>query len=116
MATKKDTRRLRIRRGIRKKISGTGQRPRLSVFKSNKAIYAQIIDDINGHTLAFASSIEVEPTKTANVDISKTVGQKLAERAKSSGIENVIFDRGGYVYHGKVKALADGAREGGLKF
>jgi large subunit ribosomal protein L18 len=116
MATKKDLRRLRIRKGIRKKLNGTVEKPRLSVFKSNKAIYAQLIDDNNGHTLAFASSMEVEPTKTANIDISKTVGQKLAERAKSNGIEAVVFDRGGYVYHGKVKALADGAREGGLKF
>lgn len=116
MATKKDLRRLRIRKGIRKKINGTGEKPRLSIFKSNKAIYAQIIDDVKGHTLAFASSIEVEPAKTANVDISKTVGQKLAEKAKSSGIDSVIFDRGGYIYHGKVKALAEGAREGGLKF
>lgn len=112
----KASRRLRIKRGIRNKVSGTSDRPRLSVFKSNKSIYAQLIDDLSGHTLAFASSSEFEEGKNANLDISKNVGKKLAEKATSNGIESVVFDRGGYLYHGKIKALADGAREGGLKF
>ncbi|MDQ3536407.1 MAG: 50S ribosomal protein L18 [Bacteroidota bacterium] len=115
MATNKSSRRLRIKRGIRKKINGTAEKPRLSVFKSNKGIYAQLIDDLNGHTLAFASSLEMKINNT-NVEVSKNVGKKLAEKATSSGIENVVFDRGGFLYHGNIKALADGAREGGLKF
>lgn len=116
MATKKDNRRLRIRKGIRKKIAGTSERPRLSVFKSNTAIYAQLIDDLAGRTLAYASSVELGSKNSTNIELSKEVGKKLAEKAKSTGIEDVVFDRGGYVYHGKVKALAEGAREGGLKF
>lgn len=115
MATKKVKRRLRIRQGIRNRISGTTERPRLSVFKSNKAIYAQIIDDINGHTLVAASSRELGQ-KTINIESAKEVGKKLAEKASANGVEQVVFDRGGYIFHGKVKALADGAREGGLKF
>lgn len=117
MATNKVSRRLRIKRGIRRKISGTSEKPRLSVFKSNKNIYAQLIDDINGHTLAFASSSELQSElNNTNQDLSKNVGKKLAEKATSNGIETVVFDRGGYLYHGNVKALAEGAREGGLKF
>lgn len=116
MAISKTQRRLRIRRGIRKKIQGNPESPRLSVFKSNRFIYAQLIDDVNGHTLATSSSKELHPDKNANIEISKEVGSRLAERAKSSGIEQVVFDRSGYMYHGKVKALAEGAREGGLKF
>ena len=108
--------RLRIKRGIRNKISGTAERPRISVFKSNKRMYAQIIDDEAGHTMVSVSSVELEETKSANVELSKEVGKKLAEKAIASGITSVVFDRNGYVYHGKVKALADGAREGGLKF
>lgn len=108
--------RLRIKRGIRRKISGTAERPRISVFKSNTRIYAQIIDDEKGHTLAAASSAELGAEKHTSVELSKEVGKKLAERAKANGIESVVFDRNGYIYHGKVKALADGAREGGLKF
>ena len=115
MAFNKEKRRLRIRRGIRKKVSGTKERPRLSVYKSNKGIYAQLIDDDSGHTLAFASSKELGKTGIT-VPISKDVGKKLAEKAVASGIGTVIFDRSGYLYHGRVKALADGAREGGLKF
>jgi len=115
MSITKNDRRLRIRRGIRSKISGTAERPRLSVFKSNKAIYAQLIDDMSGHTLTAANSIELD-VKNSKVEDSKSVGVKLAERAKASGIESIVFDRGGYQYHGKVKALADGVREGGLKF
>ena len=115
MAFNKEKRRLRIRRGIRQKVAGTKGRPRLSVYKSNKGIYAQLIDDDSGHTLASASSKELGKTGIT-VPISKDVGKKLAEKAVASGIDTVIFDRSGYLYHGRVKALADGAREGGLKF
>lgn len=114
MLGKKSIRRLRIRHGIRNKISGTSDRPRLSVYKSNKAIYAQIIDDANGKTLTAANSVELG-IKNNNVESSKKVGAKLAEKAKSAGIGQVVFDRGGYQYHGQIKALAEGAREGGLK-
>jgi large subunit ribosomal protein L18 len=110
MAFNKEKRRLRIRRGIRQKISGTKERPRLSVYKSNKGIYAQLIDDDSGHTLASASSKELGNTGVT-VPVSKDVGKKLAEKAVASGIDTVIFDRSGYLYHGRVKALADGARE-----
>lgn len=116
MATKKDSRRLRIRRSIRKKIAGTSVKPRLAVFRSNKEIYAQLIDDNNGFTVASASSQELKDSKATKVEMSKTVGQKLAEKALSNGISEVTFDRGGYLYHGRVKALAEGAREAGLKF
>ena len=119
MINRPDTRAQRIKRHkrVRAKISGTPERPRLNVFRSETNIYAQIIDDVNGVTLVSASSLEkdvhVEGTKT---DVAKQVGQNVAERAKAKGIENVVFDRGGYVYHGRVKALAEGAREGGLEF
>ncbi|QCK14043.1 50S ribosomal protein L18 [Mangrovivirga cuniculi] len=117
MAIKKYNRRLRIRRGIRKKVSGTAERPRLSVYKSNSSIYAQLIDDLNGNTLAYASSREVNPSKkNFNVEDANNVGKKIAELAKSNGIETVVFDRSGYRYHGRIKSLAEGAREGGLKF
>ena len=115
MAITKEQRRLRIRRGIRNKITGTAERPRLSVFKSNKGIYVQLIDDVNGHTLTATSSAEIGKSNV-NIEVSKEVGKKLAEKATGTGISAVVFDRGGYPYHGKVKALADGAREGGLKF
>ena len=115
MAFNKEKRRLRIRRGIRQKVSGTKERPRLSVYKSNKGIYAQLIDDDSGHTLASASSKELG-NAGVTVPISKDVGKKLAEKAVANGIDTVIFDRSGYLYHGRIKALADGAREGGLKF
>ncbi|MEO0559285.1 MAG: 50S ribosomal protein L18 [Bacteroidota bacterium] len=111
---RKVTQRARIRRRIRAKISGTPKRPRLSVFRSNKHIYAQVIDDTQGVTLAAASSRESELAGSGQ-DASKAVGQKVAERAKDAGIDAVVFDRGGYRYHGNVKALADGAREGGLQ-
>jgi large subunit ribosomal protein L18 len=116
MATTKRNRRLKIRKGIRKKVSGTAARPRLSVYKSNRAIYAQLVDDLKGHTLGAVSSLEFDKTKNADVKVSKETGKKIAEKAKAAGIEKVIFDRGGYRYHGQVKALAEGAREGGLKF
>ena len=108
--------RLRIKRGIRRKISGTAERPRISVFKSNAKIYAQIIDDEKGHTLVAASSAELGAKENTNIELSKEVGKKLAEKAVANGISEVVFDRNGYIYHGKVKALAEGAREGGLKF
>lgn len=115
MALDKFQSRLRIRKRVRKNIHGTTERPRLTVFKSNKAIYAQLIDDLKGHTVASASSREVGKAG-ATVDVSKEVGKKLAEKAKANGLETVVFDRSGYIYHGRVKALAEGAREGGLKF
>lgn len=115
MAVSKLQRRKRIKQGIRRKISGTGTRPRVSVFRSNKGIYGQIIDDLKGVTVAAASSFEIGKERN-NVEISKEVGKKLAEKAKAAGVETVIFDRNGYPYHGKVKAFAEGAREGGLKF
>ena len=106
----------RIKMRIRKKISGTADRPRLSVFRSTKHIYAQLIDDLNGHTLAAASSLEDSGLKGTAIEKSAEVGKKLAERAKSAGVETAVFDRNGFRYHGRVKALADGAREGGMKF
>lgn len=115
MAITKTARRTRLRLGIRNKISGTAERPRISIFKSNKGIYAQVIDDVKGVTIASASTKEIGKANL-NVDIAKEVGKKLAENAKGAGIETVIFDRGGYSYHGRVKSLAEGAREGGLKF
>lgn len=116
MATVKTLRRLRISRGIRKKISGTVAKPRLSVFRSNAGIYVQLIDDSTGKTLASASAQAMKTEKGTKVEISKKVGIAIAEKAKAAGITNVVFDRGGYLYHGRVKALAEGAREGGLNF
>ena len=117
MVAKKVKRRNRIRLRIRKKISGTAARPRLSVFRSNKDIYAQIIDDIAGHTIVATSSrIEAIKSEGGNKSqIAKLVGKDIAKLAKEKGVENVVFDRGGYLYHGRVKALAEGAREEGLK-
>ena len=116
MSFNKSKRREKIKRGIRSKIQGTLERPRLAVFKSNKAIYAQIIDDENGHTLTAASSREIGVTSNTKIEDSKNVGKKLAEKAKSAGIKKIIFDRGGYRYQGNVKALAEGVREGGIEF
>jgi large subunit ribosomal protein L18 len=116
MATVKDLRRLRIRRGIRNKISGTKLKPRLSVFRSNTGIYVQIIDDLSGKTLASTSTVELKGEKGTKTELSKKVGIKIAEKAKENGISEVVFDRGGFLYHGRIKALAEGAREGGLKF
>lgn len=116
MITKK-ARRKKIRYRVRKKIQGTAARPRLSVFRSNKQIYCQLIDDVNSVTLCAASSNdEGVATEGNSSDRAKSVGKALAEKAQSSKIEQVVFDRGGYLYHGRVKALAEGAREGGLKF
>lgn len=109
--------RLMRHRRVRGKISGTPERPRLNVFRSNKHIYAQIIDDVNGVTLAAASSVEKGfDANGGNKDAAHKVGQMVAERAKDKKIEEVVFDRGGYLFHGRVKELADGARESGLKF
>jgi len=109
--------RLRRHARVRGKISGTAERPRLSVFRSENHIYAQLIDDVAGNTLCSASTVEKGfEGKGGNVEAAKKVGETIAERAKAKGIENVVFDRGGYIYHGRVQALAEGAREGGLKF
>ncbi|HRO08305.1 MAG TPA: 50S ribosomal protein L18 [Saprospiraceae bacterium] len=107
--------RTRIKYRIRKKVSGTATKPRLSVFRSNKQIYCQLIDDINGVTLASASSkgLSLQGEKK---NIATEVGKLIASKAKSVGVESVVFDRGGYLFHGRVKSLADGAREGGLNF
>jgi large subunit ribosomal protein L18 len=118
MIKKTDTNEKRLKRHIRLrgKISGAPERPRLSVFRSNCNIYAQIIDDVSGCTLCSASSVEKDFTGGGNIESAKEVGRKIAERAVAKGIDTVVFDRGGYIYHGRVQALADGAREGGLKF
>jgi large subunit ribosomal protein L18 len=115
MATQKELRRTRIKMGIRKRITGTMQKPRLTVFRSNTAIYAQLIDDVTGTTLASASSHDIKATNL-NLATATSVGKTLAEKAKAAGLETVVFDRNGYLYHGRIKALAEGAREGGLKF
>ena len=113
----KNAMRLKRHVRVRGKISGTPECPRLNVFRSNANIYAQLIDDVNGVTLVSANTLEKAfEGATGNVEAAKKVGTVLAERAKAKGIEEVVFDRGGYVYHGRVAALADGAREGGLKF
>ena len=119
MIKRPDTRGQRIKRHnrVRGKISGTAERPRLSVFRSENNIYAQVIDDVAGKTLASASTVEKAfEGNGGNVDAAKKIGAAIAERALQKGIEEVVFDRGGYIYHGRVKALAEGAREGGLKF
>jgi large subunit ribosomal protein L18 len=110
--SKKDSRQ-RVRYAIRKKVSGTSERPRLAIFRSNKEIYAQVIDDVNGNTLASASSKEAKGNKTEQA---AAVGVLIAANAKKAGVETVVFDRGGFLYHGRVKALAESAREAGLKF
>ncbi|MDL2219955.1 50S ribosomal protein L18 [Ruminococcaceae bacterium OttesenSCG-928-O06] len=112
----KNVARLRRHRRVRGKISGTAARPRLDVFRSSKHIYAQIIDDVTGTTLAAASSMDKGfDGAGGNVEAATRVGKAIAEKALAKGIDTVVFDRGGFVYHGRVKALADGAREGGLK-
>ena len=116
MSLTKPERRQRIRFRIRKTISGTATNPRLSVFRSNKEIYAQIIDDVNGVTILAASSREKEIGKGTNVEIAAAVGKLVAEKALKAGIDTITFDRGGYLYHGRIKSLAEGARAAGLKF
>ncbi len=117
MSTKtKPQSRLRRRRRVRAKVRGSAERPRLSVFRSNRGIGAQLIDDVEGHTVAAVNWTEGDLKDLGRMDQAKRAGELLAERAKSAGVETCVFDRGGYRFHGKVKALADGAREGGLKF
>lgn len=114
MTTKKVERRIKIKYRIRKRVNGTTERPRLSVFRSNKQIYAQVINDLTGTTLASASSLGMETMP--KTEQATKVGEALAKKAVEAGISEVVFDRNGYLYHGRVKALADGARNGGLKF
>jgi len=118
--TKQDKNKVRLKRHarVRAKLSGTEQRPRLNVYRSNKNIYAQIIDDVNGVTLASASTLDKDLTieSAGNVEAAQKVGELIAKRASEKGIKAVVFDRGGYLYHGRVKALAEAARENGLEF
>ena len=114
MTTKKIERRIKIKYRIRKSVNGTAERPRMSVFRSNKQIYVQIINDVNGKTLASASSLGLEALP--KIEQAEKVGALVAEKAKAAGITAVVFDRNGYLYHGRVKALADGARNAGLNF
>lgn len=118
MAFSKEERRNKIRRRIRKSLTGTAERPRLSVYRSNNEIYAQIIDDTTGKTISAASSRDkdIASAEGKKSDIARLVGKAVAEKATKAGVEAVAFDRGGYLYHGRVKQLAEGAREGGLKF
>jgi large subunit ribosomal protein L18 len=108
--------RLRRRRRVRAKVRGTAERPRLSVFRSNRGVQAQVIDDVTGHTLAAVNWTEDDLKSLKSMDQAKRAGELIAERAKAAGVESVVFDRGGYRYHGRVEALADGARESGLTF
>lgn len=114
----KQTRRTRRRVGIRKRVSGTGAVPRLSIYRSLRHVYAQVVNDLDGTTLCSASTMDkgYSGDGTGNTEAAKAVGKLIAERAKAKGIEKVVFDRGGFRYHGRVRALADAAREGGLKF
>lgn len=118
MSFDKNARRQKIRAKIRGKINGSAEKPRLSVFRSNKYIYAQIVDDAKGHTLVSVSSREAGLSEAigTKLELSKNAGKRIAEKALAAGITDVVFDRGGYLYHGRVKALAEGAREGGLAF
>lgn len=118
MTLTKTERRSRIKNRIRKVVSGTESQPRLSVFRSNKEIYAQIVDDVTGKTIVAASSRDkdISKAKGSKTEQAALVGKSVGEKALKAGIENISFDRGGYLYHGRVKALADGAREAGLKF
>lgn len=113
--TTKEERRLKIKRSVRSKISGTAERPRLTVFRSNKQIYAQVIDDTTGRTLAAASSLKIED-KAPKKEIAAKVGEQIAKSAQEAGVQAVVFDRNGYLYHGRIKELADAARNVGLKF
>ncbi|MDO8188537.1 50S ribosomal protein L18 [Conexibacter sp. JD483] len=112
----KPAKRLKRRRRVRAKVVGTAERPRISVFRSNKGISAQLIDDDRGHTVAAVNWIEADVRDLRATEQARRVGELLAERAKAAGVETAVFDRGGYQYHGRVKALAEGAREGGLAF
>lgn len=114
MTTKKIERRIKIKYRVRKRVNGSAERPRLSVFRSNKQIYAQVINDLNGTTIASASSLGLE--KMPKKEQAAKVGEAVAAKAIAAGITEVVFDRNGYLYHGRVKEVADGARKGGLKF
>ncbi len=116
MKLKREEKRRRIQYRIRKKVSGTAETPRLAIFRSNKNIYCQLINDEAGHTLCSASSREEGATSGTKVETAAAVGKLLAQRALALNVNAAVFDRSGYLYHGRVKALADGAREGGLKF
>ena len=118
MALTKTERRQRIKNRIRKVVSGTSAKPRLSVFRSNKEIYAQVVDDVTGKTISAASSRDkdISSVKGNKTEIAALVGKSVAEKALKAGVESISFDRGGYLYHGRVKSLAEGAREAGLKF
>ena len=118
MALSKNDRRQRIENRIRKIVTGTASQPRLAVFRSNKEIYAQLVDDVSGATISAASSRdkEISSTNGSKVDIAALVGKSVAEKALKAGVESITFDRGGYLYHGRVKSLAEGARGAGLKF
>ena len=118
MALSKTERRQRIKNRIRKVVSGTSNKPRLAVFRSNNEIYAQLIDDVSGKTIASASSRDkdISSAKGTKTEIAALVGKSIAEKAQKAGVETIAFDRGGYLYHGRVKSLAEGAREAGLKF
>ena len=118
MGLTKNERRIRIKNRIRKIVSGTETRPRLSVFRSNKEIYAQIVDDVTGKTISAASSRDkdISSAKGTKTEVAALVGKSIAEKALKAGVESISFDRGGYLYHGRVKSLAEGAREAGLKF
>lgn len=117
MSVAKQKRRAKVKRRIHKKLRGDADRPRLAVFRSNKEIYAQLVDDDRAHTLAAASSRDKDvESKGTKKEVAGKVGQAIAQKAKEAGIEKIAFDRSGYRYHGRVKSLADGAREGGLKF
>ncbi len=118
MALSKKDRRQRIKNRIRKVVSGTEAKPRLSVFRSNKEIYAQIVDDVTGKTISAASSRDkdISSAKGTKTEVAALVGKSIAEKALKAGVETISFDRGGYLYHGRVKSLAEGAREAGLKF
>jgi large subunit ribosomal protein L18 len=115
VVTKREQR-LRRRRRVRARVSGTAERPRLSVYRSNRGIFAQLVDDTSGRTVAAVNWIEPDLRKLSATDQAKRAGELLAERAKAAGVQTCVFDRGGYQYHGRVKALAEGAREGGLVF
>jgi large subunit ribosomal protein L18 len=114
--TTKNAKRLKRRRRVRAKVTGTPERPRISVFRSNRGVAAQLIDDVNGVTLAAVTWTEGDLRSLSRMDQARRAGEVLAERAKAAGVEAAVFDRGGYQYHGRVKALAEGAREGGLAF
>ena len=118
MALTKNERRIRIKNRIRKVVAGTAESPRLSVFRSNKEIYAQIVDYVTGKTIAAASSRDkdINKEKGTKIEIAKLVGKSIGDKALKAGLESISFDRGGYLYHGRVKSLAEGAREAGLKF